>query len=216
MEKAIENRKVTIITPTYRRLSSLKEAVQCVFNQTYANWEYIIIADGHDPKVEEYIRSLKDNRIRYLWTEKTNFFGNFQRNHGFKYATGEFVLFFDDDNLIYPDYLSEMLSKFNSKKIGYVICQIENHETGTLKPSLPFRMQEIDTLNFLIRRDLIEKVGGWPLERYEADFDLINKINKISECNFINKVLGEHRRLKKDMILHYILGKFDFLRRPKN
>lgn len=57
---------VSIITPTYNRLQSLKETVQCVRNQAYKNWEHIIVSDGYDPRVKEFVSSLKDARINFF------------------------------------------------------------------------------------------------------------------------------------------------------
>ena len=136
---------VTIITPTYNRLPTLKEAVQCVLNQSYKDWEHVVVADGHNPKVEEFIKSLKDKRVKYFFTESTNYTGNFQRNHGLKKAKGKIILFLDDDNVIKKDYLEEILKGFNSKEIGYVICQIKYYDGRILKPKRPFRAQQIDT-----------------------------------------------------------------------
>ncbi|MBD3248792.1 glycosyltransferase [Candidatus Woesearchaeota archaeon] len=199
--------RITIITPTYKRLSSLKESVNCVLNQTYDNWEHLIIADGHDPKVEEFIKGLNDDRIRYLSTESTNFVGNFQRNVGLKNAKGKFILFFDDDNLIYENYLKEMIMKFDADDIGYVICNIKYDNRIILAPKLPFIKCKVDTLNYMIRKDLIDKVGGWPGKKFQpgkenhdtSDFYLISSISKISKGNFLNKTLGEYRRLEKDI-----------------
>jgi glycosyltransferase involved in cell wall biosynthesis len=86
--KTYEKGRVTIITPTYNRLNKLKEAIDSVLNQTYANWEHIIVADGYDDNVRELICYYNDPRVKYYYTMKLNVMGNYQRNYALKHAGG--------------------------------------------------------------------------------------------------------------------------------
>jgi hypothetical protein len=58
---------VSVITPTYRRLDKLKEAITSVRKQDYPKWEHIIVSDGYDPEVKEYIESIEDKRIKWVF-----------------------------------------------------------------------------------------------------------------------------------------------------
>jgi len=197
---------VTIITPTYNRLKSLKEAVDCVQKQTYPYWEHIIVADGPDPRVERLVRNLNDKRVRYFYTPRSKNWGSSQRNLGLKKARGKFVACLDDDNTIRKDYVKEMVKRFTSKKIGYVICYVRYHTSYVLKPKLPFEIGGIDMLNFMVRKELAKGMGGWTSE-YIQDFILIDKVSKISKGRFVKKILGKHGRLKQaklERIVSYI------------
>src|SRR5688572_3726442 len=116
--------KVTIITATYNRPKALREAIGYVQAQTYQNWEQIIVSDGRDDRVPELVAEVGDPRIRCTHTRRFPTIGNYQKNYGLRYATGEFVLYFDDDNIIYPHCLETMVRGFSSDDIGYVICPI--------------------------------------------------------------------------------------------
>ena len=155
---------ISIITPTYKRLEHLKKASECVKNQTYKNWEYLVIADGHDEEVENLIKKFNDPRISYLHTERTNFWGNAQRKLGLNRAQGSLILFFDDDNLLENNYLEEMVGAFDSPEIGFVYCQIRHFShifprSIILEPQLPFWFG-IDSLNFMAKKNIIDAVGG--------------------------------------------------------
>ncbi len=193
-----QKRKVTIITPTFDRLDSLKEAVDCVIKQSYQNWEYFIVADGHDPRVRRLVQNLNDKRIKYLFTLHTGYVGHLQRTFALKFAKGEFVFCLDDDNIIRRDYIEKMVDGFTDKETGYVVCQIDYGDGRFIKPQLPLRVGNIDMLNYMVRTDLAKKVGGWiPFDLYEADYIFIAKISKISKGKFVPEILGVHRRLKK-------------------
>ncbi len=83
-----------------------------------------------------------------------------QRSQSLEYtATGEFILYLDDDNIIYPGCLATMVGAFTSDDIGYVVCPIR-YGRGIMAPPKPFCHQQIDLLNYMVRRRLVEKVWG--------------------------------------------------------
>jgi glycosyltransferase involved in cell wall biosynthesis len=185
--------RVTIITPTYKRLPLLREAVRSIQGQTYRDWEHLIVADGHDVEVEDFVSQLKDDRIQYHNTRPMQIMGNYQRNYALRFATGEYLLYLDDDNVIYPDCLSSMVAGFVDDDIGYVIAPIRYGDSDNiLKPTPPFRFGEIDLLNFMVRRRLAERAWGQN-RHFGGDFYLIDRISRISSGNSIEQVVGHHR-----------------------
>ena len=190
-----QKERVTVITSTHNRLESLKESVNSIMNQTYQNWEYFIVSDGYDSRVRWFIKSLNEKRIKYLFTLETQYVGYLQRNLALKFASGKYVFCVDDDNIIYSDYIEKMVNSFVSEDIGYVICQIKYDGIGILYPQLPFQLNKIDMLNYMVRTSLARRVKGWVPYDYQSDFKLISKISKISKGNFLPEVLGWHRTL---------------------
>ena len=57
--------KVSIIMPTYNRAEYIIETIESIRNQTYSNWELIIVDDGSDDNTEELISQIKDERIQF-------------------------------------------------------------------------------------------------------------------------------------------------------
>ena len=82
------NPLISIIMPTYNRKNIIQKAITSVLNQTYTNFELIIIDDGSDDGTYDLLKSLKDERIRILRHEK-NEGPSYTRNIGLKNAKGE-------------------------------------------------------------------------------------------------------------------------------
>jgi glycosyltransferase involved in cell wall biosynthesis len=168
---------VTVITPTYKRLHALSEAIASVRAQEFKDWQQIIVADGHDPEVEKLVSSFGDDRLIYHSTNPFHCSGNHQRNVALAMARSPYVYFLDDDNIIYPHALGAMLSGFESPEIDYVVCPTKMGDHSILSPSPDFSLGEVDTMNFMIRRHACGNVGGWR-RIYFADYLLIDSIRK--------------------------------------
>lgn len=90
--------------PTYNRGYIIKNAIISVINQTYQNWELIIVDDGSMDNTFEVVSGITDNRIHYVHYEK-NAGSNHARNIGVEKASGEYLAFLDSDNQWHKNYL---------------------------------------------------------------------------------------------------------------
>jgi teichuronic acid biosynthesis glycosyltransferase TuaG len=89
---------VSVIVPTHRRLQYLKETAETIRAQSYTELEVLIVADGHDQDVANFVSSLQDPRIEYL----ACLHGGrpaIPRNLGIRHAKGKYIAFCDDDDL---------------------------------------------------------------------------------------------------------------------
>ena len=86
----------SIILPTFNRAHMIHEAIKSVFNQTYKNWELIIVDDGSTDKTKEVIDKYieKDKRVRYLYQKNKE--RSAARNNGIKNAKGDCICFLQD------------------------------------------------------------------------------------------------------------------------
>jgi glycosyltransferase involved in cell wall biosynthesis len=111
--------KVSVIIPTYNRANLLREAVQSVLNQSYQDFEIIIIDDGSTDDTEKVISNYSD-RIRYV--KQQNAGVNAARNHALRLAQGEYIATLDNDD-VWLDYKLELqveiLDKFKSVGFTY-------------------------------------------------------------------------------------------------
>ncbi|MFX1394812.1 MAG: glycosyltransferase family 2 protein [Promethearchaeota archaeon] len=107
----IENKLVSVITPTHNRANIIKEAMNSVLNQTYKNFEYIIVDNGSTDNTEEIVRSFKDERIKYIWQENSGSPAG-SRNTGMMAATGYYIAFCDSDDLWLPQKLEKQIEIF--------------------------------------------------------------------------------------------------------
>jgi glycosyltransferase involved in cell wall biosynthesis/peptidoglycan/xylan/chitin deacetylase (PgdA/CDA1 family) len=101
--------KISIIIPAHNSASTIDETMQSVLNQTFKDWEAIIINDGSTDKTEEIICGYvkKDKRIRYAAQNKSGV--SAARNNGIDKAVGDWLLFLDADDLIKAQMLEKMV-----------------------------------------------------------------------------------------------------------
>lgn len=113
----MNNPLVSIIIPTYNRAHLIGETLDSVLAQTYTNWECIIVDDGStdntDEVVGDYIK--KDSRFQYHHRPDTHRSGgNGARNYGFELSKGEYVQWFDDDDVMLDNYLLYRIELFDT------------------------------------------------------------------------------------------------------
>lgn len=118
MEK--KNPKVSIITPTYNRANFICEALDFIIGQTYKNWECIIIDDGSTDNTKRNLSPYlkKDNRLKYIQRSIHYKKGpSGCRNQGLDIAKGDYIIFFDSDDIVHPDVLDICLEVLENKDL---------------------------------------------------------------------------------------------------
>jgi len=101
----------SIIIPTYNRAGLIDKALQSALNQSYPNFEVIVIDDGSTDNTEEVIRNYSDLKLSYY--KKENAERGVARNFGIDKAKGRYVTFLDSDDYYYPWYLSHAYESIN-------------------------------------------------------------------------------------------------------
>jgi glycosyltransferase involved in cell wall biosynthesis len=96
--------KISVIIPTYERAASLARAINSVLEQTFRDFEIIIVDDASKDNTREVVKAIGDQRIRYLRHERNQKEAG-ARNTGVSNARGEYVAFLDDDDEWLPDKL---------------------------------------------------------------------------------------------------------------
>lgn len=103
------NPLVSIVMPAYNSEKFIHEAIQSVLNQTYQNWELLIVDDCSTDNTIQIINSFKDNRIHYF-TLKENSGAAVARNYAIERTKGEYMAFLDSDDLWHPEKLERQLT----------------------------------------------------------------------------------------------------------
>ena len=97
--------KFSIIIPTYNRASFITKAIESVLQQEYQDYELIIVDDGSTDGTIEVITPYLSEKIKYFKTENSE--RGAARNRGIEHSSGDYITFFDSDDLLLPNYLSE-------------------------------------------------------------------------------------------------------------
>lgn len=110
--------KVSVIIPCFNQAQFLEASLQSVFNQTYTNWECIIVNDGSTDNTEEIAKKWCELDKRFLCFYKENGGLSSARNYGLKKASGNYVQFLDADDLITTEKFELQLQDLNSSDIS--------------------------------------------------------------------------------------------------
>ena len=121
MVETKNNPTVSVVMPTYNRAHLLGQAVQSVLNQTYQDFELIVVDDGSADNTEEVVKSFDDRRLKYIRLSENSGGSAVPRNTGFKAARGEYIASLDDDYFwIDKDKLKRQV-EFLEAHPGYVL-----------------------------------------------------------------------------------------------
>lgn len=107
---------VSIIMPSYNTAQYIGESIQSVIEQTYTNWELIIVDDCSTDRTDEVVKGVQDERIRYL-KNGHNSGAAVSRNKALREARGRWIAFLDSDDLWHPEKLEKQI-RFMEEK-GY-------------------------------------------------------------------------------------------------
>jgi len=107
---------VSVIMPSYNTADYISDSIKSVQNQTYENWELIIVDDCSTDATEKVVNSFNDSRIRFFKNEK-NSGAAVSRNKALREAKGKWIAFLDSDDLWMPEKLEKQIKFMNDN--GY-------------------------------------------------------------------------------------------------
>ncbi len=114
---------VSVIVPCYKQAHFLNEALQSVLDQSYENWECIIVNDGSPDHTEEVAKQWCNKDKRFVYKYKLNGGLSSARNAGIAICNGDFVLPLDSDDVLHKSYLQKLVPILNgNSKLGVVSC----------------------------------------------------------------------------------------------
>ena len=112
--------KVSVIMPVYNGEKFISQAIESILNQTFVDFEFIIINDGSNDKTEKIIAKYKDKRIKYFKFTKNKGLV-YSLNFCLKKSKGEFIARMDADDISMPDRFTKQV-KFLDKNESVVMC----------------------------------------------------------------------------------------------
>lgn len=148
---------VSIIIPAYNRADLIGETLESFLAQTYKNWECIVVDDGSTDNTKEVVQKYveKDSRIKLFDRPPAhNSGGNGARNYGFKVSKGDYVQWFDSDDLIIPISLERFIHNFDDR-YDLIVAEAKFFEKNiddseilfpNIKNSHPVSLSELITL----------------------------------------------------------------------
>lgn len=120
---------VSIITPTFNSEKFITETIQSVQNQTYENWEMIIVDDCSSDATLSIISnfSKSDNRIK-IHQLKNNSGAGIARNEGIENARGKYMTFIDADDIWFPDFIENSIKTIKETNVYFVFSSYKRSD----------------------------------------------------------------------------------------
>jgi teichuronic acid biosynthesis glycosyltransferase TuaG len=148
------NNLVSIITPSFNSSKYIRETVASVLNQTYGNWELIIVDDGSKDSSTEIIKdfSKTDDRIKGFYFDKNRGVSE-ARNYAISKAKGKYIAFLDSDDLWSAHKLEKQLSFMQENKIGFSFTSYQPFSSSIFHSVI--KAPKIITYNNLLQNTII-------------------------------------------------------------
>ncbi len=203
---------ITIITPYFKKKKFIKETVLSVLNQSYQNFEIIIIYDDNDQSDLFYIKQIQnlDKRINLIVNKKNIGAGN-SRNIGIKSARGEYIAFLDSDDHWLKDKLKHQLNFMKSQnlKISHTSYNIvnKNNEIIGYRMAKDFNFLsdllkscDIGLSTVMLKKEIIDDYCCFASTKTKEDFILWLKILK-KNCKIVglDKKLSNWKKLDNSL-----------------
>lgn len=200
---------ISVVIPLYNKAHTIVNTLRSVVNQTYRDFEIVIIDDGStDNSVEIIQKNFHDPRFRII--SQTNAGVSSARNRGVSEATGEYIAFLDGDDEWHPEYL-EYICKGIARYPGAGMLCTGGLGTSILSSRISYSVAKkyigkITKLNFfenpavlshtsrtVVKKKVFMAAGGFPIKmRCCEDYALTQKIGLISEFVYIGLPLSKY------------------------
>ena len=219
----------TVIIPLFNKENFIENTLKSVLNQSFIDFEVLIINDGSTDKSEEKVLEFKDTRIHYFYKENGGV--SAARNFGIAKAQSDYITFIDADDFWYPNFLQEMFENIRrfpelkvfsaaievetSKKVfpsSYSIvktddCEIVNYFEASSKETV------ICTSCAVFHKSVFEKTGNFDIQlKSGEDTDMWIRIGLIYPILFSWKILARYVYDPKSLTKNHTttINSFDF------
>jgi glycosyltransferase involved in cell wall biosynthesis len=202
---------ISIIIPTYNRADLIGKAIQSILNQSYINWELIVVDNYSNDNTKDIISAFNDNRILMVSTPRTGSVAA-SRNLGVLHSNGEWIAFLDSDDWWFPKKLEFVCKNIQKEPdLIYHDLQIVTIDETPLnrKKTKGRELKEpvyldlllngngISLSSVVVRKEILLRVDGMdesPKLFAVEDYDTWLRIAQITnKFRYINKVLGAYR-----------------------
>lgn len=197
---------VSIIIPTLNRAFLVSRAINSALNQTYKNFEIIVVDDCSSDETEKIFKKRRDKRVRYIRHRQTKGPGA-ARNTGIGASSAEYIAFLDSDDEWLPTKLEKQIDFFkkNIMNVGLIYCGvafIDQNNSKVIEKWMPryrgYVFEKNLSSNFIVsgsstvivQRTALKKAGKFDESLPSCeDWDLWIRISKHCEFDFVPEML---------------------------
>jgi glycosyltransferase involved in cell wall biosynthesis len=190
----IQEELVSIIVPCYNQAQYLDEALQSVLEQTYANWECIIVNDGSPDNTEEVAQKWISKDPRFIYIKKENGGLSSARNAGLNIAKGDCIQFLDSDDVLDKEKLQKSIQQI----------KIQDRLNSNFLIVTAFKTFEKDVKQFCELKNYYDSSSisfTNVLNNWDFEFTIPIHCGIFSKQNFENFAFPETLKAKEDWIM---------------
>lgn len=196
---------ISVIIPTYNRADKIVDSVKSVLNQTYNNFELLVIDDGSTDNTAEVVHAIDDERIHYCRIKNSGACA--ARNYGISLARGEYIAFHDSDDIWIYNKLEKQMSIMEKYNPDIVFCKLNKIDDNSIIQVIPqqiksgfvypiFDLFGIGTQTLLAKREVfLNERFDESLPRWQEFELLIRCINRYSlyciDEGLVNYYIGD-------------------------
>lgn len=172
----MKNPIFSVVVPSYNRAHLIERTINSVMNQTYQNFELIIVDDGSTDNTEEIVSTITDSRVYFV--KQQNAGACSARNLGIYHSKGVYVSFLDSDDEWMPTMLEKQLDAFNNDPlVGCVYSNVDVRDhnntnisytnytlTGDIYSAVLKQGYMAPTSAVSVKKSLLEKIGGFDVQ----------------------------------------------------
>lgn len=196
---------ISIIVPTHNSEKYVMKTINSVLNQTYQNFEIIVIDDCSTDDTARIIRSISDNRIIFLVNEEQSG-AAVSRNRGIAQANGDYIAFLDGDDIWYKTKLKDQLSFMKDNDYCFSFTNYDeidenDNSRGTvisgpkvLTHKSFLKTNYVGCLTVMYKRDIYPDLQIPETVYKRNDYALWLKLSEKTKCYHLNKVLASYRK----------------------
>lgn len=202
--------KVSIIIPTYNREHLIVDTIKSILKQTHENWECIIIDDSSNDNTIDVLKQYTPDK-RIVWykrPEEVQKGANSCRNIGFQKSSGDYIIWFDSDDLMTPDHIEKKVKALLETNTDFIIGRTQNFKgEEMLKPytyekkkygikASDFILLKIHwyTYDVLLKREIANQISWNEQMKSWQDYNYFCKMLLITENGaYLDKILTYRR-----------------------
>lgn len=203
--------KASIIIPTFNRAGLISETLDSILSQTYVHWECLVIDDGSTDTTDALLLDYcnRDNRFRYFKRPENKPKGaNACRNIGLAEATGDYIIFFDSDDLMTPDHVAVKINGVQKSDFDFVITRTQFFNAPNTEIDKYYTFTDSDitaenyitqtinwlTLDVCIKAEIAKCIRFNEQLQSGQEYNYFSKLTvKTTEAKFIDKVVSLRR-----------------------
>ncbi len=219
----------SIIIPLYNKENFIENTLKSVLNQSFNDFEVLIINDGSTDKSQEKVLKFNDSRIQYFYTENRGV--SAARNFGIKKAKSNLITFIDADDYWYPDFLKEMfgyINRFPELKVFSAAIEVETSKKIIPSNYSILKTGDIEIVNYfeashkesvictscaVFHKDIFDKIGCFDIKlKSGEDTDMWIRIGLNYPILFSWKIIARYVYDKKSLSKNHqtMINSFDF------